>query len=85
LPKKFDNTCLKFQSFVNQVHLTIQLHQHCYPNDRTQVGLISTLLSGITLACFAPLLGCQSPFFNYFKAFLENFGVFLAIQTKNIQ
>jgi hypothetical protein len=58
LPKKFDNMCLKSQSFVNQIRVTIQLHQHRYPDDRTQVGLIGTLLSCTTLAWFAPLLEC---------------------------
>jgi hypothetical protein len=56
LPKKFDGTCSKFQGFVNQIHLIIQLHQHHYLNDWTQVGLIGTLLLGTTLAWFTPLL-----------------------------
>ncbi len=74
LPKKFDDTCSKFQSFINQIHFIIQLHQHRYPNDQTQVGLIGTLLSGTTLTWFTPLLECQSPFLNNFEAFLKNFG-----------
>jgi hypothetical protein len=30
---KFDGTCSKFQGFLNQVQLFIQLHPHCYPNN----------------------------------------------------
>jgi hypothetical protein len=56
LPNKFDNTHSKFQGFVNQIRLIIQLHLHCYPNDSTRVGLISTSLSSTTLAWFAPYL-----------------------------
>jgi hypothetical protein len=35
LPNKFDGTCSKFWSFVNQVHLVIQLHPHQYPTSLT--------------------------------------------------
>jgi len=74
LPKKFDDTCSKFQGFVNQIRFIIQLHQHRYPNDHTQVGLIGTLLLGTTLTWFTLLLECQSPLLNIFEAFLEEFG-----------
>jgi hypothetical protein len=50
------------QGFVNQIHIIIQLHQHRYLDDRTQVGLIGTLLLDTTLAWFAPFLEHQSPF-----------------------
>jgi hypothetical protein len=46
LPKKFDDTYSKFRGFVNQVCIIIQLHQHHYLDDQTQVGLIGTLLLG---------------------------------------
>jgi hypothetical protein len=52
LPKKFDGTCSKFRGFI------IQLHQHCYPNDQTRVGIIDTLLSSIYLTWFVPFLKC---------------------------
>jgi len=44
LLEKFDDTCSKFRNFI------IQLHQHYYPIDQTQVGFIGTLLSKTTLA-----------------------------------
>jgi hypothetical protein len=61
------------QSFVNQVCLVIQLHPHRYPTNPTQVGLISTLLLGTTLAYFTPFLEHQSPLLNNFEAILEEF------------
>jgi hypothetical protein len=66
---------LKIQGFINQIHLTIQFHQHHYLDGRTQVGFIDTLLSSITLTWFAPLLEHQSPLLKNFEAFLEEFGV----------
>jgi len=56
LPNKFDSTSSKFQGFVNQVHLVIQLHPHWYPTGPAQVRLINTLLLNMTLAWFSPLL-----------------------------
>ncbi len=56
LPNKFDNTRSKFQGFVNQMHLVVQLHPHWYLTSPTQVGLINILLSNMTFAWFAPLL-----------------------------
>jgi hypothetical protein len=70
---KFDGTRSKFQGFVNQVHLVIQLHLHRYPTGPIQVGFINTLLLSTTFAWFTPLLEHQSPLFNDFKAFLEEF------------
>jgi hypothetical protein len=84
LPDKFDSTRSKFRGFVNQVHFTIQRHQHCYSNDRTQVGFIGTLLSDTTLTWFAPFLECQCLLLNNFETFLKNLVFFLAIQTKNV-
>jgi hypothetical protein len=55
------------------MRIIIQLHQHRYPNDQTQVRLISTLLSCIGLAWFALLLECQFPLLNNFQTFIENF------------
>jgi hypothetical protein len=45
----------KFQGFVNQMCLIIQLHLHHYPNGRAQTEQISKLLSKMMLIWFAPL------------------------------
>jgi len=76
LPKTFDSTCSKFRSFVNQICLIIELHQHCYLNDRTQVGLIGTLLLSTTITWFTPFLECQFPLLNNFETFKKEFVVF---------
>ncbi len=52
-------------------------HLHWYPTSLAQVGLISTLLLGTTLIWFAPFLEHQSPLFNNFEAFLEEFNATL--------
>jgi hypothetical protein len=44
-----------------------------YPINPTQVGFIGTLLLGMALAWFAPLLEHQSPLFNDFETFLKEF------------
>ncbi len=75
LPNKFDDTCSKFWSFVNQVHLVILLHHHPCPTSPTQIGLIHILLSCIIFIWFTLLLEHQSPLFNDFEAFLKNFNV----------
>jgi hypothetical protein len=53
---KFDGTCSKLGSFVNQVHWVIRLHHHQYPTSLIQLGFIKTLLLGTTLVWFTPLL-----------------------------
>jgi hypothetical protein len=50
LPETCNGTCSKFQGFVKHICFVIQLHEHYYPDDQTQVGLIGTLLLGTTLA-----------------------------------
>jgi hypothetical protein len=55
------------------VRLIIRLHPHQYPTRLAQVGLINTLLSGMALAWFAPLLKHQSPLLNDFEEFFEEF------------
>ncbi len=57
--------------FINQVGFIIQLHQHRYLDNRTQVGLINTLLLDTTLTWFAPFLEHQSPLLDNFEAFFE--------------
>jgi len=73
LPDKFDDTCSKFQGFVNQMHLIIWLHFHQCPTKPTQIRLIGTLLSSMALTWFAPLLEHQSPLLNNFEKFHEKF------------
>ena len=51
----------------------IQLHPNRYPTDVARVGLIGTLLSGTTLAWFAPLLERKSPLLEDFEAFVKEF------------
>ncbi len=71
LPNKFDGIHSKFQGFVNQACLVIQLHPHGYPTCLVQVGLIGTLLSNMALVWFALLLKHQSPLLNEFETFLK--------------
>ncbi|CAG8492464.1 4253_t:CDS:2 [Cetraspora pellucida] len=58
LSDKFDESCMNFCGFLNQIHLIIQLQPQCYPNDATQVGLIRSLLTGSVL-CLRQLLEIQ--------------------------
>ena len=73
LPKKFDDTCSKFQEFVNQVRLIIIFQSQRYPTDATRMGLVGTLLTGQTLSWFVPLFEKNAAILSSFKAFL---GVF---------
>jgi hypothetical protein len=75
LPEKLDGTRLKFQSFVNQVRLIMQLHPRRYFNDTTCVGFVGTLLMGIAAAWFAPILETSSLFLQDFNAFITEFEV----------
>ncbi len=68
-----NGTRSKFRGIINQMCLVIQLHLHWYPTNPAQVGLISTLLSSTTLVWFPPLLEHQSPSFNDFETFFEEF------------
>ena len=73
LAMKFDRTRSQFRGFLNQVRLVIQMHPSRYPTDVSRVGLVGTLLSGSTLAWFAPLLENESPLLNNFEEFLNEF------------
>ncbi len=73
LHDKLDGRWSKFQGLVNQMHLVIRFHLHRYPTGLAQVGLIGTLLSSIALVWFIPSLEHQSPLFNEFEIFLEEF------------
>jgi hypothetical protein len=59
----------KVRGFINQVRFIIQLHQHCYLDDRIEVGFIGTLLSDTILTWFAPFLEGQFPILNNFETF----------------
>jgi hypothetical protein len=73
LPEKFDGTRLKFQSFVSQVRLIMQLHPRHYFDDTTCVGFIGTLFTGTGAAWFAPILETSSPLLQDFNAFMAKF------------
>ena len=49
------------------------MHPSRYPTDASRVGLVGTLLSGTTLAWFAPLLEKESPLLNNFEEFISEF------------
>ena len=51
----------------------IQMHPSRYPTDASRVGLVGTLLTGTTLAWFAPLLEKNSPLLNKFEDFINEF------------
>ena len=51
----------------------IQMLASRYPTDASRVGLVGTLLSGTTLAWFAPLLEQGSPLLNNFVEFISEF------------
>jgi hypothetical protein len=73
LPEKFDETRPKFRGFVSQVRLIIQLHPRCYLDDTTCIGFVGTLLTGIAVAWFAPILETSSPLLQDFNAFMAEF------------
>ena len=73
LPAKFDGSRAHFRGFLNQVRLVIQMHPTRYPTDSSRVGLVGTLLTGIALSWFAPLLETNSPLLNNFEEFIKEF------------
>ena len=58
---------------MNQVRLVIQMHPTRYPTDASRVGLVGSLLSGIALSWFAPLLETNSPLLHNFEEFVKEF------------
>ncbi|CAG8538340.1 22941_t:CDS:2 [Cetraspora pellucida] len=70
---KFDKTCSKFRGFLNQIQLIICLQPSQYPNDRTQIELLGSLLVGSALAWFAPLLEKELLLLNDFNNFVGEF------------
>ena len=73
LPSKFDGTRSQFRGFLNQVRLVFQMHPTRYPTDSARVGLVGTLLTGTTLAWFAPLLEKKCPILDNFDEFIKEF------------
>ena len=55
------------------MRLVIHMHPNRYPIDTTRVGLVGTLLTGTTLAWFAPLLEKKSPLLQEFEGFIKEF------------
>ena len=70
LLEKFDGTRSRFQGFINQIFLIIQLQTQHYAHGLRQVGLVGTLLSGLAQAWFAPLVETSSPLLEDIPAFL---------------
>jgi hypothetical protein len=76
IPIKGANGLAYLTSLMAQVQMFSKFCQPSpfgHPTSLVQVKLIGTLLSSFTLAWFAPLLKHQSPLFNDFEAFLEEF------------
>jgi hypothetical protein len=66
-------THLKFEGFINQMHLVIWFYPPCYPKWLNLVELINKSLLSIALMWFVPLLDHKFPFLNNFEAFVETF------------
>ena len=78
IPAKFDGSRTHFRVLLNQVVLVIQMHLFCYSIDASRVGYRElgqwdTLLIGITLSWFAPLIQTNSPLLNNFEEFIKEF------------
>jgi hypothetical protein len=58
---------------VSQVRLIIQLHPRHYLDNTTRIGFVGTLLTGIVVAWFAPILETSSPLLQDFDAFMAEF------------
>jgi hypothetical protein len=73
LLEKFDGTRLKFRGFFSQVRLIMHLHPCRYFDDTTRVRFLGTLLIGIAVAWFAPILETSSPLLQDFNAYMAEF------------
>jgi hypothetical protein len=49
------------------------MYPNKYPSDASRVGLVGTLLTGIALAWFVPLLEKKSPILENFETFIAEF------------
>ncbi|CAG8671483.1 16180_t:CDS:2, partial [Cetraspora pellucida] len=56
-----------------QGHLVICMQPNCYLNDQLQAGLLGSLLTGLALNWFAPLLEKQSPLLETFEDLVKEF------------
>ena len=78
LPAKFDGERSYTRNFVNQVKLVFTLQPLRYPDDRTKIGLIGTLLMGTAATWFSPHFEQDDPIMSnlaeFLKEFEENFG-----------
>ena len=70
---KFDGTRSQFRGFLNQVCLVNHMHPSRYLTDDSRVGLVGTLLTGIALAWFAPLIRKRSSLLQDFDSVIEEF------------
>lgn len=73
LPAKFDGERSNARNFINQVKLVFTLQPLRYPDDRTKVGLIGTLLTGTAATWFSPYFERDDPIMSDFGGFLEEF------------
>jgi hypothetical protein len=73
LLETFNGNRSKFRGFANQVQLLIFMQPLCYPTPTSQVGLIGTLLSGMALNSFSPILEKNSPLLYDFEGFMKDF------------
>lgn len=73
LPDKYDGSRGNCRAFLNQIQLVFRLQPSKYPDDKTRVGAIGTLLTGHAAAWFSPLFEQDSPLLYDLKAFKEEF------------
>jgi retrotransposon gag protein len=75
LPEKYDGARSRFRGFMLQVRNVLQMHPHRYPDDRTKVGLIGSLLAPGTAALdwFSPLIEKDADILHDFDEFTRLF------------
>ena len=71
LPSKFDGGRERCRDFVNQVRLIFRLQPARYPDDRTKIGFIGTLLTGTAAAWFSPHFEADLEIMSNLELFLE--------------
>ncbi|CAG8813890.1 14716_t:CDS:2, partial [Racocetra persica] len=82
---------MDFRNELNQLQLQGEAHNHPkkpkpshYPNDRTQIGLLGSLLVGPALAWFALLLEKESPLLEDFDGLLGSSKLPSGTQTSDL-
>ena len=73
LPSKFDGSRERCRDFINQVKLIFRLQPSRYPDDRTKVGFIGTLLTGTAAAWFSPHFEGDSACMDDWELFVQEF------------